>query len=100
MGGGTRLKIIEAMMAELPVVSSSIGAEGLDVRHEAHLLVGDTPEAFARHSIMLLRDSALRRQLAGAARSVACRGYSWQSLGERYAQFCHAIARRHRAGRS
>jgi glycosyltransferase involved in cell wall biosynthesis len=100
MGGGTRLKIIEAMMAGLPVVSSTVGAEGLDVRHGDHLLLGDTPEAFARETVALLRDEALRCRLAESAGALVHSRYSWQSLGAQYVRFCHRVAQRVRPGGS
>jgi glycosyltransferase involved in cell wall biosynthesis len=99
MGGGTRLKIIEAMMAELPVVSSSVGAQGLDVRHGEHLLLADAPEDFARQTVALLRDDALRHRLAESARALVRGRYSWQTLGAQYARFCQRVAEGvHRGG--
>ena len=56
MGGGTRLKIVEAMVSRLPVVSTSVGAQGLEVRHGQHVLLGDAPDAFAQRSVQLLED--------------------------------------------
>lgn len=57
-GGGTRLKILEAFGYECPVISTSIGAEGLDVRSESEILIGDNRTTFAQHCITLLRDPA------------------------------------------
>lgn len=66
-GGGVRVKILEAMASGVPVVSTSLGCEGLDVRNEEHLLVADTPAAFARASARLLSDENLARRLAASA---------------------------------
>ena len=57
IGGGTRLKIYEAMAAGTATVSTSIGAEGLDVSHPANIRLADTPEAFAEQCITLLQDA-------------------------------------------
>lgn len=63
-GGGTRLKIVEAMALQTPVVATSKGAEGLDVHDGEHLLIADSAQDFALQVIRLLKDSALRQQLA------------------------------------
>ena len=65
------------MAAETPVVTTSIGCEGLDVEPGRHLLVGDTPEAFARCVSDLLGDADLRRRLAREARSLVESQYDW-----------------------
>ncbi len=67
VGGGTRLKILEAMALRTPVVSTSKGAEGLQVRHEEHLLIADTAEAYAAAVVRLLREPDLRQRLAESA---------------------------------
>jgi glycosyltransferase involved in cell wall biosynthesis len=64
VGGGTRLKIIEAMALGTPVVTTSKGAEGLDVQSGKHLLIADTPETFAESVLCLLRDQELHDRLA------------------------------------
>ncbi len=77
VGGGTRLKILESMAAGTPVVTTSIGCEGLEVEPDHHLLVGDTPEAFAQCVSDLLNDAELRRRLAREARSLVESQYDW-----------------------
>jgi glycosyltransferase involved in cell wall biosynthesis len=62
-GGGTRIKVLEAFSYRRPVVSTSLGAEGIDVRHGVHLLIGDTPVDLARQSMRLMESPALRREL-------------------------------------
>jgi glycosyltransferase involved in cell wall biosynthesis len=69
-GGGTRLKIIEAMAVGTPVVSTSKGAEGLLVQNGEQLLIADEPDQFAGHVIRLLKDVKLRRRLASNARQL------------------------------
>jgi glycosyltransferase involved in cell wall biosynthesis len=62
-GSGTRIKILEAFSFRRPVISTSIGAEGLDVEHEKHLLIADTPEEFAGACVRLMKDAGLREKL-------------------------------------
>ena len=80
-GGGTRLKILEAMALGRPVVTTSIGCEGLDVVDGEHVLIGDTAEDFARHVVRLLRDEELRRRIISAARSLVEERYDWTIAG-------------------
>lgn len=77
IGGGTRLKIFEAMSAGRAVVSTSIGAEGLPTVPGRHLALADTPEAFAREVVTLLRDEDARNELARAARELVTTHYDW-----------------------
>lgn len=63
-GGGTRIKILEALAHGVPVVSTTVGAEGLGVRHEEHALIADTPDDLAAACVRILRDPALGAQLA------------------------------------
>jgi glycosyltransferase involved in cell wall biosynthesis len=84
-GGGTRLKILEAMAAGRPVVSTSIGCEGLEVTPDRHLLLADTPETFAAATVRLLREPALRASLAANARRHVLERYDWRVIGRRLA---------------
>jgi sugar transferase (PEP-CTERM/EpsH1 system associated) len=80
VGGGTRLKIYEAMAAGLPVVSTSIGAEGLDYRHGENILVADTPAAFAEACLEALADQALARKITANARQMVGDHFSWDRV--------------------
>ena len=66
-GSGTRVKIIEAFAHRVPVVSTTLGAEGLGAVDGEHLLIGDDPESLARACARLLSDEALRTRLVAAA---------------------------------
>jgi glycosyltransferase involved in cell wall biosynthesis len=77
IGGGTRFKIVEGMAMSMPIVSTTIGAEGLDVEQERHLLIADDPEIFARQTIRVLKDPELGRQLGFRARLQAEGRYGW-----------------------
>ena len=93
MGGGTRVKILEAMALGTPVVSTSKGAEGLDVIHDTHLLIADAPHLFAEHVVHLLGDAGLRSRLAREARELVARRYAWDVIGPRFAQLAAETAR-------
>lgn len=79
IGGGTRLKIFEAMAMEKAVVSTTIGAEGLPVRDGEHLLLADDPGAFAAAVVRLLRNADERRALEAAARKLVVEQYDWSA---------------------
>jgi glycosyltransferase involved in cell wall biosynthesis len=66
-GGGTRLKILESFAHRVPVVSTTVGAEGLDVEDGVHLLLADEPDDFALACERLLTDAALRSRVVDAA---------------------------------
>lgn len=80
-GSGTRLKILEAAAAGVPVVSTTIGAEGLDLEHERHLLLADGVEALAQACLASLGDPAAAARRATAARAAVVAGYSWDAAG-------------------
>jgi sugar transferase (PEP-CTERM/EpsH1 system associated) len=80
IGGGTRLKIFEAMAMGKAVVSTTVGAEGLPVNHGEHVLLADEPSAFARTVVDLLRDLPRRRQLEAAARTLVVEKYDWSAV--------------------
>lgn len=79
-GGGTRLKIIEAFAAGLPVVSTAVGCEGIDATDGEHLLVAER-ERFAGALIRILSDGALAARLADNGRRLAHARYDWTSIG-------------------
>jgi polysaccharide biosynthesis protein PslH len=87
-GGGTRLKILEAMALGTPVISTSKGAEGLDAEVGKHLLIADHPNEFARQVICLMRDSELRNDLSWNAAQFVKEKYSWSDIG---LGFCRLI---------
>jgi hypothetical protein len=81
VGGGTRLKVLDAMASGKAIVSTSIGCEGIDVVPGRHLLVADTPEAFAQTTVELLQDEARRVTLGRAARALVQEKYAWPVVG-------------------
>jgi glycosyltransferase involved in cell wall biosynthesis len=79
-GGGTRLKILEAMAARLPVVSTTVGCEGIDVIPGRDLLVGDTAEDFAAACVTVLRDRERHAALAAAGFELVSSRYRWSEI--------------------
>ena len=79
IGGGTRLKIYEAMASAVPIVSTSVGAEGLDVQNGTDIVLADEPESFADAVIGLLRDAERRRGIATAGSRTAAR-FDWSVI--------------------
>jgi sugar transferase (PEP-CTERM/EpsH1 system associated) len=80
IGGGTRLKIFEAMAMGKAVVSTTIGAEGLPVTDGADVAIADSPAAFAESVVALLRNPARRVQLERAARDLVVTQYDWSAV--------------------
>lgn len=81
-GGGTRLKILEAMAVGTPVVTTTKGAEGLAVTHGDDVLIADSPAAFADATIQLLTDDALHARIAARARATVAARYDEERIGD------------------
>lgn len=81
-GSGTRVKILEAFAHRLPVVSTTLGAEGLGVAHDRELLLADTPEEFAAACARVLTDPALRGRLADAGEQLFRSRFTWAHTRE------------------
>lgn len=96
IGGGTRLKIYEAMATAKAVVSTTIGAEGLDVHHGRDIMLADDARSFAQAVIMLLRDRELRRRYEHAAAETATR-CDWPAISERFQDVLESVVQRKRA---
>ncbi len=83
IGGGTRVRILEAFALGRAVVSTSVGSEGLEVINGEHLLVGDEPPDFAASCVALLREPALRRRLVARSRQLVEQKYAWGPIEDR-----------------
>ena len=92
IGGGTRLKIFEAMAMGKAVVSTSIGAEGLPIADETHAMLADGPTAFARAILGLMRDPDRRASLEAAARALVVERYDWSAVAGHMEEALQAIA--------
>jgi polysaccharide biosynthesis protein PslH len=88
IGGGTRLKILESLGLGTPVITTSKGAEGLELVPERDVLIADDAESFACQVVRLLEDESLRCRLSRAGRSLVEEKYDWRIIG---AEFCKYI---------
>ncbi|MGB8510328.1 MAG: glycosyltransferase, partial [Pyrinomonadaceae bacterium] len=93
IGGGTRLKIYEAMAMEKAVVSTTIGAEGLPVRDGVELMLADTPEDFAARVVTLLTDETRARELGAQAAAIVRERFSWRGVADDFASLCERAVR-------
>ena len=84
IGGGTRLKIYEAMAASVPVVSTGVGAEGLTVQNGENIRLADAPEQFADAILQLLNDPGERLRMSQNALDLVSRDFSWESVAKRF----------------
>jgi len=83
MGGGTRLKILEAMAMRKPIVTTTIGCEGIDVRHGQCVLIADEPSAFAEAVVQLIRNATLRKSLVENSYELVNSEYEWSKIAHR-----------------
>ncbi|MGH9841332.1 MAG: glycosyltransferase [Blastocatellia bacterium] len=93
IGGGTRLKVYEAMAMELPLISTTVGAEGLPVRDGMELLLADTPEAFAAAVVRVLTDETFARELGARAAAMVRGSCGWDHVAVRFAEICDRAMR-------
>ncbi|MDQ3898983.1 MAG: glycosyltransferase [Actinomycetota bacterium] len=91
IGGGTRLKIVEAMAMGKAIVSTTLGAEGIDVTDEQDILLADSAAAFAAQVGRLLDDPALARRLGAAARRLVERRYDWHGSVRKLEGLCQGV---------
>ena len=92
-GGGTRMKILDALALGMPIVSTAIGCEGLEVEPERHLLIADSPAEFVNQIGRLFDDAELRTRLSRNARRLAERRYSWDRIAEALISHYESLAR-------
>jgi sugar transferase (PEP-CTERM/EpsH1 system associated) len=88
IGGGTRLKIYEAMAMEKPVVSTTIGAEGLPVTDGEEIVLADTPESFAQAVVELLKQQNLSAEIGARAAAKVRAEFGWESVADSFAAIC------------
>lgn len=95
VGGGTRLKIFEALAMGKAVVSTAVGAEGLPLVPGQHYLRADEPDDFARAVVSLLRDPARRQALGAAGHRLVKERYSWTQVAKEFEARCKEAVRNH-----
>ena len=93
IGGGTRLKILEAMSMQKTVVSTTVGAEGIACTKDVDIVLGDTPQAFADQVIGLLNDQRKRETLGAAGRKLVLEKYDWRMIGKKLNQIYEDMLR-------
>jgi glycosyltransferase involved in cell wall biosynthesis len=94
-GGGTRLKIFEALAMARAVVSTTVGAEGLGIEPDRHYVRVDRPREFAGAVVSLLRDPDGRERLGRAGRHLVETCYSWPTIGRAFEQQCEEVVAAH-----
>ena len=96
IGGGTRLKIYEAMSMEKPIVSTSVGAEGLPLRDGCELMLADTPESFADSVVRVISDRVLARELGGRAAAAVREHFGWRPAADTFAEICSNVVQKNK----
>jgi glycosyltransferase involved in cell wall biosynthesis len=95
IGGGTRLKIFEAMAMEQAVVSTTVGAEGLPLTDGVELLLADEPAAFADAVVKVLTNSSYAVELGKRAASIVRKNYGWRQVTESFVSICANSTKTH-----
>ena len=90
-GSGTRMKIFEALGMAKPVVSTTVGAEGLALKDGREFVAADSPQAFAEAVVALLHDEARRRALGEAGRSLVVERYAWPQVAREFEAQCQRV---------
>jgi glycosyltransferase involved in cell wall biosynthesis len=93
VGAGTRLKVVEALANRLPLVTTTVGCEGIDVRDGHDALIADDAASFARACVRLLSDGALRQRLADAGAELFARRYDWDGIEASVADLARSTVR-------
>jgi len=96
IGGGTRIKIFEAMAMGKAVVSTAIGAEGLPVTDGEDVIIADDAECFARRVVELVKDDAARRRLGENARKLVREHYTWDVAARVFGDICEEVVERNK----
>jgi glycosyltransferase involved in cell wall biosynthesis len=91
VGGGTRLKILEAFSKHIPVISTSLGAYGINAKHGQHLLLADEPASFAEQCLRLIRDRNMAEELTHNAYQLFRSNYTWETIGSEIKNIIHFV---------
>jgi glycosyltransferase involved in cell wall biosynthesis len=97
MGSGTRLKVLEGLAMGKPVVSTTIGCEGIDVLADEHLRIADTPETMAEAVLALQEERESAIAMGHRGRALVVDRYSWASITDHLEAFHQEILARHQA---
>jgi sugar transferase (PEP-CTERM/EpsH1 system associated) len=96
IGGGTRMKIYEGMAMGKAIVSTTVGAEGLPLKHSEHIFFADDEGIFADQVIKLLRDKQLRKQIGNKARQYVYKNFRWEKVADVFAKICLEAVKKNR----
>jgi glycosyltransferase involved in cell wall biosynthesis len=99
-GSGMRVKILNAMAMGLPVVSTTVGAEGIDVTDGENIVLADGADAFADATVRVLSDAALADRLGEGGRRLMADRYSWDRVGEQLLSIYGGLVTGPRAART
>lgn len=91
IGGGTRLKIVESLAIGTPVVSTTIGAQGLELKHGEDILLADTVADFAKQTAILLKDAAMRSRLEERGMTIAHDRFGWRTIGRQLSRHYESL---------
>ena len=94
VGGGTRLKVLDALAQGKAIVSTSVGCEGIEVTDGKNILIEDTIDGFANKTIELLKDESRRRRLGSEARVLAEERYAWGKIGKEMQRTYEEVVKR------
>ncbi len=100
IGSGIRLKILESFAMQIPVVSTTVGFEGIPARHGEHLLAGDSPQEFADQILKLFDDPSSGRRLARNAFQIVDRDFRWENIAQRFEELFVRLVRERALGPS
>jgi len=92
IGGGTRMKIYEALAMGKAMVSTSVGAEGLPLNHGEQIMFADEEKEFAKHTVELLRNADLRKKMGETARDYVYTNFRWEKVAEVFTGICEDVA--------
>ena len=90
-GSGTKIRILTAMAMGIPVVATSMAANGFDLEQNKHILIGDTPQRFAEQTIKILKDFKLNHTIGDAGRQLVENKYSWKKVAEDLDRIYHTM---------
>ena len=90
-GSGTKIRILTAMAMGIPVVATSIAANGFDMEHNKQILIGDTPQSFAQQTIRILQDTELNHTIGSAGHTLVENRFSWKKVAKDLNEIYHTL---------